>query len=67
MDNEEIQYRKVNPNDVYESLKCSKFKQQQMNAWRPFPTLLSTVVIKPFSIKYNTHPHIQEDIIKIMQ
>ena len=48
MDNEEIQYRKVNPNDVYESLKCSKFKQQQMNAWRPFPTLLSTVLI--FSI-----------------
>ena len=48
MDNEEIQYRKVNPNDVYESLKCSKFKQQKMNAWRPFPTLLSTVFI--FSI-----------------
>ena len=48
MDNEEIQYRKVNPNDVYESLKCSKFKQQKMNAWRPFPTLLSTVLI--FSI-----------------
>ena len=48
MDNEEIQYRKVNPNDVYESLKSSKFKQQQMNAWRPFPTLLSTVLI--FSI-----------------
>ena len=48
MDNEEIQYRKVNPNYVYESLKCSKFKQQKLNAWRPFPTLLSTVLI--FSI-----------------
>lgn len=44
-DEDEIQIKKVNPNDVYESLKDSKFRQQKLPAWRPYPTILSTTII----------------------
>lgn len=44
-DEDEVQIKKVNPNDVYESLKDSKFRQQKLPAWRPYPTILSTTII----------------------
>ena len=44
-DEEEVQIKKVNPNDVCASLKESKFRQQKLNAWRPFPTITSTLII----------------------
>ena len=44
-DEEEVQIKKVNPNDVCASLKESKFRQQKLDAWRPFPTITSTLII----------------------
>ena len=40
-----VQIKKVNPNDVCASLKESKFRQQKLDAWRPFPTITSTLII----------------------
>lgn len=34
-----------NPEEVYEKLKNSKFKQQRLPAWRPVPTITSTTII----------------------
>lgn len=34
----------VNQDQVYESLKASKFKQQKLPAWRPVPTITSTTI-----------------------
>lgn len=34
-----------NPEEVYERLKNSRFKQQRLPAWRPVPTITSTTII----------------------